>query len=215
MTNDLLAIIAAGGHASRMKILPPKSMLAVNGTTLLEITLRSILGAGVREVLVFTNRKDWLRSQRDMVSKFPRTELILDEGVNSTIELLYLAREIRLSDAYLFCYGHAPPPSGVVSEICCEDKPLGGMTNFTSTRLDRIKLNNRYLEPPFYIKEELLNSSVQYSKWSRLFSHHQNKIHKVPLAGPPEFNYSNEWNYYRHYFGNLIGESPHSVASCV
>ena len=105
---ELTAIIAAGGFASRMGIYKPKPMLSVEGKTLLEYTLTSLNIVNVSNVLVFNNRDEFQKDYQDIVKKYNNVELVSCGELKSTIELLYITREISPSKKYLFCYGNAP-----------------------------------------------------------------------------------------------------------
>jgi len=77
-------------------------MLRMDGMALLEITVRSLLTAGISNVVVLTNREDAQREQERMLQRFRGVELLPDDGVRSTIELLQIAERLRVSNSYCF-----------------------------------------------------------------------------------------------------------------
>lgn len=200
----LIGIVAAGGYASRMGILEPKPMLTVEGKTLLEYTLISLQFAGVKNILVFSNRTDYFNQQRRIVQKFDGIQLVEDYGISSTIELLYMAREICTAKKYLFCYGNAPRTSNIYKEMSDCKKHLGAIILKESSRRDLIQNGDCFLEPPFFIDESKARSFRPYRLWSELYHDYKNNIYHSHVNAPPEFNDHIGWYKYRRYIYNYI-----------
>ena len=199
-----ISIVAAGGYASRMGILEPKPMLTVEGKTLLEYTLISLQLAGVRNILVFSDRTDYFDQQIKIVQKFDNIRIVKDCGISSTIELLYMAREICKGKKYLFCYGNAPRTSDIYREMSGCTKALGAITIKESSRRDLIQNENRFLEPPFFIDESKVRLLRNYRLWSELFHDCENNIYHNHVIVPPEFNDHVGWYKYRRYIYKYI-----------
>lgn len=207
MTN-LLGIVAAGGYASRMGISEPKSMLTIEGITLLEYTLKGLQRAGVKSIIVFTDRNDYLEQQCNISHKYDGVQVVEDRGVSSTIEMLYMARKINRYRKYVFCYGHAPRTSIIYKCLVNCERDLGGLVVNTSLRSDLIKRGNGFLEPPFFVRENKINSLNYCRIWSNLFHSCANNIYSIPASSPPEFNDQIGWYYYKRYMLEYITEHP-------
>ena len=200
----LIGIVAAGGYASRMGILEPKPMVTVEGKTLLEYTLISLQLAGVKNILVFSNRTDYFNQQYKIVQKLKGIQIVEDYGVSSTIELLYMAREICTAKKYLFCYGNAPRTSDIYREMADCKKELGAIIIKESSRRDLIQNGDCFLEPPFFIDETKVRLFRHYRLWSELFHDCTNNIYHRHVNAPPEFNDHIGWYKYRHCIYNYI-----------
>jgi len=209
MTN-LLGIVAAGGYASRMDISTPKSMLTIEGITLLEYTLEGLQRAGVKSVVVFTNRTDYLEQQYKISHKYDGVQIVEDRGVSSTIEMLYMARKINRHGKYLFCYGHAPRTSIIYKCLANCEKDLGGIVVNTSLRSDLIKRGNGFLEPPFFVSENKIHSLDYCRLWSKLFHSCANNIYSIPVSSSPEFNDRIGWYHYSRYMLKHVAKHPNT-----
>ncbi len=206
MTN-LIGIVAAGGYAKRMGILEPKPMLAIEGKTLLEYTLVSLKDAGVKNIIVFSNRTDFINQQYKIVQNFSGIQLVEDNGISSTIELLYMAREIYKATNYLFCYGNAPRTSDIYREMSNCKKEVGAIIIKKSSRRDLIQKGDTFLEPPFFINESKINLFGHYRLWSELFKDCKNSTYHSYIDAPPEFNDHIEWYKYRRYvYSHIIND---------
>ena len=199
-----VGIVAAGGYGTRMGISRPKSMLVVDGVTLLEYTLMALQVAGMEDILVFSNREDCFDSQRRIVQRYRGAEVFKDGGGASTIELLYLARDICAAERYLFCYGSAPRTSCTYRDILDCPRSLGALGLPHSSRRDLIPSGDRLLEPPFLVEDGSLGFSRYYKSWSELFWSHGDNIYQQYSDHPPEFNDRSGWQRYRSYLCDCI-----------
>ena len=205
--DDVVGVVAAGGHATRMGIKAPKSMLTVNGKTLLEYTLLSLQKAGVKTIFVFTDRKDFVAEQRQLVMGFNSIHVIEDSGVSSTIELLYTAMSLSKKTKYLFCYGNSPRSSAIYRNMHSCEKALGAIRIIRSSRRDPIKSGNNYLEPPFFVNLNIYDFACYYSSWSELFYAYADDAFYTNYNIPPEFNTCDEWEKYSRYINtHLTGD---------
>ena len=110
------AFVAAGGFAERLGGNRPKSLLTIDGTSLLELTVRGALNAGARRAYVLTNRLDFITETERAVYPLRDVIVVPDTGFSSTLQL---ACEMRIAASVrtLFLYGHAPRPVSLLSEI--------------------------------------------------------------------------------------------------
>jgi len=195
------AIIAAGGYASRFDDLGPKSLLTVGQATLLEMTIRSALGAGIRRILVANNREDFHGEMMRRVSGIAEVDLILDRGYESTY-LLVRDTACLAAARFLFCYGHAPRPSRILSAMLTENAPLVACGFQRSTKRNLIMYNDEFLEPPFLVDRDMVLNSYAEG-WEGFFAEQPSSLGVIAVDGAPEFNSAIEAEQYRDYLRQL------------
>lgn len=195
------AIIAAGGYATRFDDIGPKSLLIVGQATLLEMAIRSALRAGVRRILVANNREDFHAEIMRRVSGITEVDLILDPGYENTY-LLARAAAYLAAPRFLFCYGHAPRPSRILSAMRNERAPLVACGFHRSTKRKVIMYNEQYLEPPFLVEREMIIDS-DAQNWTAFFAERRSSMRVIAVDGSPEFNSAMEAEQYGEYLRQL------------
>ena len=194
------AFIAAGGFAERLGGDRPKSLLTIDGTSMLELTVRAALSAGARKAYVLTNRLEFLSETEAAVSALRDVVIVPDAGFASTFQL---AREMRISSSSrtLFLYGHAPRPIRLLNKITQQDNPVAAYAFSRSSRRHPIPRGERRLEPPFLIETQLLNTPED--RWDDFFSSLGLSVHVLDTDDEPEFNLPDEANLYLSYISAL------------
>lgn len=183
-------VVAAGGFATRMGWKMPKSMAVVRGRTLLAWNLLELHLAGVRRVLVFTNRPDWVPAQQAILAAFPGTELVEDKGVGSTLELVKAAITMD-AERILFAYGHAPTHHRHLRKLLDTDTRVAcTKVSFSSRRRPIPDSEGGFLEPPVWV-DRVVSLNGTCTGWNDLLT--TVGVRAVPLATPGEFNDQREF----------------------
>jgi CTP:molybdopterin cytidylyltransferase MocA len=180
------ALLAAGGFARRAGVGAPKSLMAVDGVTFLELTVRNLVAAGCKRVFVANNRGEYHARIRSLLLGFPEVRLYADFGFASTIEL---AREVSplLSRRVMFCYGHAPRPATVLRQAFEKSAPFVACSFDRSSRRMPILSGARFIEPPFIIPRDSLLHSPDMS-WRSYLQANVKRVELIRLDAEPEFN---------------------------
>jgi CTP:molybdopterin cytidylyltransferase MocA len=194
------AFIAAGGFAERLGGNCPKSLLTIDGTSLLELTVRGALSAGARRTYVLTNRREFLAETERAVSSLPDVVVVMDVGYSSTLQL---AREMRVVSAArtLFLYGHAPRPLSLLSEVTNQECQVTACSFRKSSRRQPIVQGKRRLEPPFMIETQLLET--RHDQWCDFFASLGSAARLLDTDDEAEFNLPDEANLYFSYISAL------------
>ena len=115
--NDFVALIAAGGRATRMREDGrPKSLIPIDGSCLLRACITNTQAVGCQRILVTTNRPDWAPAYEEICYGFQDVVLNFDDGYGSTF-LLNQALIDQMAPTYLFQYGHAPRSTEELGEL--------------------------------------------------------------------------------------------------
>src|SRR5689334_14066522 len=117
-----VAIIAAGGFGRRLGLGIPKSLINRDGRPMITHVLASLSAAGVSRSFVCNNRQDFSGEMRKAISGHS-AELIADNGVASTIELLRRATLPFEDRRFVFAYGHAPRPAVFLRHLIAQPGP--------------------------------------------------------------------------------------------
>lgn len=109
------AIIMAAGRGSRMRELTedtPKPMLKVNGTRMIDTTLRALIRSGVKEILIVVGYKK--ERFREVAADFPQVKLVENPyyAECNNISSIYMVRD-KLANAMIiegdqYFFGDAP-----------------------------------------------------------------------------------------------------------
>lgn len=194
------AFIAAGGYAERLGGDCPKSLLTIDGTSLLELTVRGALSTGARKAYVLTNRREFIAETERAVSSLRDVIVVSDMGYASTLQL---AREMRVisSVSTLFLYGHAPRPLSLLKEITSQKRQVTACAFPKSSRRQPIVRGKRRLEPPFLIETQLLET--RHDQWCDFFASLGSGARVLETDDEPEFNLPDEANLYLSYISAL------------
>lgn len=188
-------LVSAGGYATRFGSNTAKSLIYVNGVSLLERTLQSVIAGTLSpRIFVLTNRPEHTESYREICDRYDECFLSFDPGYSSTIRLVVENLPI-LADRFCFLYGHAPPSSDHISKIWELNAEVVGSAYPKSSRKDPIFSQSKYLEPPFLISKELFISD-RIKSWSCLFSLYSRKATILETFFEPEFNNREEFQRY-------------------
>ena len=95
-TEEITAVIAAGGYATRLGCKYPKPFIEVDHIPLLRHWLFQINRIGITNILVFTNRPEWYSATEAACDGFP-ARVETDKGFSCSLELAKLA--LRYTDA--------------------------------------------------------------------------------------------------------------------
>lgn len=191
MTLPPIGVIAAGGFAHRLDSRVPKSMLLIKGVPLLRQVAERMKDAGVEEILVFSNRPEWLRYQHEALSGLPRMELMSDSGVKSTFQLARLAALSYPQRTIAFSYGHVRCElRDWKALLSCRRNAFG--LRSSSSRRDLIPWGAGFLEPPALLNaRDVIASSCE--TWSSFVSAYVSQIATVRLSGLGDFNLRSEF----------------------
>jgi CTP:molybdopterin cytidylyltransferase MocA len=194
------AFIAAGGFAERLGGNGPKSLLTIDGTSMLELTVRGALSAGARKAYVLTNRLEFIAETERAVSSLRDVIVVPDMGFSSTLQL---AREMRITSSVrtLFLYGHAPRPISLLNEIAQQEGEVTAYAFSRSSRRRPIARGERLLEPPFLIETQLLDT--REDQWCNFFTSLGSRVRVLDTDDEPEFNLPDEANLYLSYVSAL------------
>jgi hypothetical protein len=188
MTRQCIAIIAAGGAASRCGGDRPKSLMEKSGTTYLEILLCEISKSGISDILIYCNRLEHLKDIRHISKKNSDARIIVDQGVPSTFHLAKHAASLRRQQDIIFFYGHSPRPSSHISALINSPHQIAASLYETSSKRNPIgDTSDGYLEPPFKIDAELLFKS-KHSEWNYFLGEFEHVTSKISVNAPAEFN---------------------------
>ena len=195
--NNTVAVIAAGGFATRLGTNKPKSLLKVSSQPLLLWLIQEIVAAGISRILVFQNRQEWLSEYRTIVGPFSEITLIADGGVASTFLLARRARRVCVAERYCFFYGHAPRPAAHIKHLLSLPSVAATACRTTSRQRALRISSSGFLEPPFAISAEALATASKAENWEEFFNVHRPSA--WPVSGPGEFNFESERLRYTSY----------------
>lgn len=192
-----LAIIAAGGTASRLGGGLPKSLVRIGASTYLEILLRELQRCGLTEGVVYTNRREYLAQ----VAKLCPSSFCVkqDAGFASTIELVKLATAEYPGRRIIFFYGHAPREASHITRLIQLRSKIAASLYVRSSRTAPFAIKSGgFLEPPYLLETEAI-CLPRYWDWNTLLHEHQAKIGLVLVDSPNEFNSRAELDTYAQY----------------
>ena len=171
----------------------PKAQLRVAGRSLLEHVIQSALPLGARRIIVCCGEsEDW----RLVVSNlYPNiVEAIRSSSDRSSVSLVKECLE-NLSDRVIFMYGHAPRPTSHLLALVQITSPFVATSVKSSTRQDAISREDRYLEPPYVFSKKIIRP--EHQTWRDVIQ--SCNVSVVPICGPGEFNYLDEFRDYDRY----------------
>jgi CTP:molybdopterin cytidylyltransferase MocA len=198
-----VAFIAAGGFATRMGRGKPKSLIRLGHRSLLEMTVQTLVDAGLDDILIANNRSEFNDEFREICSRYAEVSLVVDRGYSNTF-LLMLGYSNLLADRFIFCYGHAPRSSQTVQRIWESDGDVSAGRYASSSRRDAIATPDGFLEPPFLITKPALERK-DFASWSGLFARRGSDVRAIGLAGDePEFNSPEELGRYHSYLRRIM-----------
>jgi hypothetical protein len=196
------ALIAAGGFARRyanpaLGLSQPKSLLMAGSRPLIFFTADNALKAGYRRLLVVNNRPEWHEMLREVLAPLGVADLAQDVGYSSTF-LLARAFSGKMTDQFLFLYGHAPRSTHHLRALGCVKGGVTATAYSTSTKVNLIPQGDMFLEPPYLIDRH----SVDISKaldWASYFADVDDQMTVYVSDGPGEPNSRGEVEKYMEY----------------
>jgi hypothetical protein len=192
-----VALIAAGGYATRMNSSIPKSLLTVNDISYLELLLKQIDLLEFDKVVIFCNRINYIDQIKSIAIKYSNCIVVVHIGAESTFDLFKFGYSEFPSSEYLFFYGHSPRKADEISCLFDIDFPLVISLYSKSSKKSIIKSNsNFFIEPPYKISSLELEIS-NYINWNDFLSDHT--YGSVYFNTPNEFNNRAEEKKYREY----------------
>lgn len=194
------AFIAAGGFAERLGGGRPKSLIAIDGVSLLELTVRAALSAGARTTYVMTNRAEFVSETQAVVSSFRNVIVVPDKGYSNTLQLARATRSKTLANT-LFLYGHAPRPLSLLTALLEGKRRVNACAFPASSRRHPIASGDRRLEPPFLLEPGLLEAEAE--QWCDLFTSLGSGVGVIHTDDAPEFNIPEEADLYFSYIRSL------------
>ena len=189
------AIFAGSNGFSIDNMFMSKSLLEIGGKTLLEYTIESVLELKLPEVYVFCD--DNVDLYERLISKYKGVKLIVSDNYGSTFDMLQ--NYISFFDKYiLFLYGNAPRPVRQLKDMIAKDEDILVSGFSKSTKANQIYVNNRFIEPPYFIKKSLIFDSPAIT-WMTFFNSNKEKISYYRDLYPNEFNSEKEFEEYKEY----------------
>ncbi len=197
--NDFVALIAAGGRATRMREDGrPKSLIPIDGSCLLRACITNTQAVGCQRILVTTNRPDWAPAYEEICYGFQDVVLNFDDGYGSTF-LLNQALIDQMAPTYLFQYGHAPRSTEELGELLTLPTTPACAVYSSSSRREPIPSGRSFIEPPFLLdRKHIANSAAQTWKDYFLSSNRQPRL--APTGAPREANTRSELDVYVAYY---------------
>lgn len=193
------AVISAGGYGVRCDSLLPKALLKLGDITYLELLMTELAKAGVKKSIIYCNRPAYINNIRTISEKIMITNVLLDQGVNSTFELAKDSSYLVSSPNIIFCYGHAPRPARYLRFLMKGSEIPVASTLSSSTK--QLLVSNRfgkYLEPPYLLSVLSLQRS-RSNNWKSYLMEEIQSLSYTHIQGPNEFNYMAERHGYNEY----------------
>jgi hypothetical protein len=194
-------MIAAGGFARRMsavRIERPKSLMIGSDRPVVLAAAESAIRAGCEKVLILNNRPEWNAFFLEIFSNCSKVHVMQDVGYPSTF-LLCQRFSSLMKQRFLFLYGHAPRPVEHLKKFAKLDNPNVASAFQASTKRNVIIHGAFFLEPPYVIDRETIQSSSA-SDWASYFNEHKVQTGYYFSDGPAEPNTRIEFSrYVAHY----------------
>jgi hypothetical protein len=203
ITNNTIAIIAAGGYGRRLRSRCPKSLLRVADVSMLQYTLHEVAKLGLKKILVYTDRPEYLTQYSEICTQYGIDNIQVIPHVKSTFEIIKRYHATSDNDI-LFLYGHIPHSLNHYSKLFRASGSLVCSAHDKSTmkRLNAIKVN-LFLEPPYLIDHSLLKN-IQSENWQDFFKNSPFQPSYILDDAPNEFNYYQEYVTFRNFVLNHL-----------
>ena len=196
-TNKVTGVIFAGNNGfSYDDVFMPKSLLEVNGRTLLEYTVENMSELKLPEIYVFCDDNEINEIKyHNILARYENAKLIVCDSYDSTLTVVQ--NFIGLFSEYiLFLYGNSPNSAKYLDSLMTSEMTVSCYDE--STKKNKIRVNGKFLEPPYFIKRSLIYDSPAIT-WLTFFTMNKDKIKFVKDDGPCEFNSKEEFMVYKNY----------------
>jgi len=212
------AIIAAGGKGFRLGSLANtygnKSLVKIQGKTILEFTVEALLKAGVTEAIVsIDNEENYEKACKAFKGK-RRVKVVQDQGTGNTAQLP-LAFDYLLKEKFWFIYGNTPPlvshlkamnaafnkADAIVSYFPFSTSRYPLIAELDGNQAKNLKYSRdslskeAFVEPPFLLRNDILPFIQKHEEWYKIlpaYCQEGNKIIGVPSLMPPNVHYPHE-----------------------
>lgn len=195
------ALVTAGGHAERTGGRMPKSLLPFDSRPLVRVTVEALLAAGVDRVLVSSDRAEWQPSLKAALEGLDGVQVQEDEGFPSTFLLVRHVVD-KLSESFLFLYGHSPRPVSHLAALVAAGAPAVS-SPASSTMRTPLRIRSQFVEPPYWLSRASIVSS-RASTWSEYIATTASSLAMVMLDGPAEPNDDNEIHSYAAWYAGRM-----------
>ena len=112
-----------------------------------------------------------------------------------------------MNDRFIFAYGHAPRPAEHIKTLLEAQGQIVATGLAASSKKQPIPLGQLFVEPPYALSQETLMRRSS-ANWTTFFLAQRRATHVVPIGGPPEFNYVDEFLAYQSY-ASLFADRSH------
>lgn len=194
--NSVTGLIFAGNNGFSINdTFMPKSLLETNGKTLLEYTLENVVNLGLSEIYVFCD--DYVDLYKQLVEKFKNVKLMVCDNYDSTFTIIQNHISF-IGEYFFFLYGNSPKSTRQLRDMMYKNEEIVVTTYEKSSKANLININDRFLEPPYFIKRSAVYDSPAIT-WLTFFMSNKNKIVYCKDNGPNEFNSLEEFDLYKEY----------------
>jgi len=204
-SNEIIAIVMAGGFGQRLNLGKSKALLSVDNKPLYIHCIEQLMRAGIYKIYLICD--SILQYEEYLNYSISNPFVCVYKQIKSYGSTFLILKEFLrinpISDKIIFSYGHAPRPACHFSDMIKSSSDIV-LTQFPySSKRNKIRgIDGMYIEPPYLINAELIDKSNDIC-WHNFFSNYSIKnLMILVLNAPNEFNFVFEFLEYSKYINN-------------